>query len=90
MLSKDNLDLSKIMTYIDQAIVYEKYSREIFEDLLQRHAKSVELIRAYGLLLRDIYRDDDMALSLFDQANDIEQQEKERKDKSIAKLNGNV
>ncbi|KAA6392108.1 MAG: hypothetical protein EZS28_012364 [Streblomastix strix] len=83
MLAKDNLDLSKIMAYIDQAIVNEKYARQILEDLLLRHPKSVELIRTYG-------RDDDMALQLFDKANDIEQQEKERTDRSTAKLNDNV
>ncbi|KAA6385156.1 MAG: hypothetical protein EZS28_019315 [Streblomastix strix] len=84
MLARDNPDLNKIMMYIDYAIVNEKLSKEIFEDLLRRHSNSVQLLRAYGFLLRDIYREDEMALQLINQANDIEMDEKERKNKSLA------
>jgi hypothetical protein len=44
------------MTYLDKAIVHERESREIFEDLMKSYPTSVQLLRAFGALMRDIYR----------------------------------
>ncbi|KAA6393288.1 MAG: hypothetical protein EZS28_011185 [Streblomastix strix] len=74
MLQRDNLDLNKIMQFFDKAIKYEKESREIFESLLKLHPASTQLLRAYGALLRDIYRDDETARHLFNEATTIEEE----------------
>ncbi|KAA6377245.1 MAG: hypothetical protein EZS28_027229, partial [Streblomastix strix] len=74
-LSREHLDLERIMTYLDKAIISELEAHAIFDELMKEHGTtSVQLLRAYGSLLRDIYRDDDSALAMFNEANAIEEE----------------
>ncbi|KAA6378319.1 MAG: hypothetical protein EZS28_026154 [Streblomastix strix] len=74
-LSKQNLDLVRIMHYLDNAIQNEYESHNIYDELIKEHgATSVQLLRAFGALLRDIYRDDDTALTMFNEATAIEEE----------------
>ncbi|KAA6390074.1 MAG: hypothetical protein EZS28_014398 [Streblomastix strix] len=73
LLTRDNLDLERIMLFLDKAIIQERESRKVLEDLMKQYPSSVQLIRAYGALLRDIYRDDDDALAMFNVATSIEE-----------------
>ncbi|KAA6386823.1 MAG: hypothetical protein EZS28_017646 [Streblomastix strix] len=68
-----HLDLERIMYLLDKAIFWERESREIFEEQLKQHPGSIQLMRAYGALLRDIYREDDTALQLFNEATSIQE-----------------
>ncbi|KAK2944580.1 hypothetical protein BLNAU_20487 [Blattamonas nauphoetae] len=73
LLSKENMDLERIMLFLDKAIGFEKESREIYQQLLRQYPNSAQVIRGYGALLRDIYRDDDQAMLMFTEANVIEE-----------------
>ncbi|KAA6388576.1 MAG: hypothetical protein EZS28_015895, partial [Streblomastix strix] len=72
-LSRDNLDLVRIMNFLDKAIDNEFAAHDLFDDLMKTFSNSVEVLRAYGALLRDIYREDDTALMMFNEANAIEE-----------------
>ncbi|KAA6379151.1 MAG: hypothetical protein EZS28_025322, partial [Streblomastix strix] len=71
-LSKENIDLDRTMSLLDKAILHERLSREIFEELMKQHPNSISILRGFGALLRDIYRDDETALQMFNEANSIE------------------
>ncbi|KAA6380864.1 MAG: hypothetical protein EZS28_023609 [Streblomastix strix] len=60
------------MYFLDQCISYEKESRIKFEELLGLHPNSVKILRSFGCLLRDIFRDDNTALLLFEEAESID------------------
>ncbi|KAA6363998.1 MAG: hypothetical protein EZS28_040475, partial [Streblomastix strix] len=72
-LSRENMDLEQIMSLIDKAILHERDSREIYEELMKLHPNSISILRGFGALLRDIYRDDETALLMFNQATSIEE-----------------
>ncbi|KAA6367662.1 MAG: hypothetical protein EZS28_036811 [Streblomastix strix] len=72
-LTRENMDLERIMSLLDKAILHERESREIFEELMKLHPNSTTLLRGFGALLRDIYRDDETALLMFNQATSIEE-----------------
>ncbi|KAA6364711.1 MAG: hypothetical protein EZS28_039762, partial [Streblomastix strix] len=74
-LSKDNMDLERIMNLLDKAILHERESRLVFEELMKLHPNSTTLLRGFGALLRDIYRDDETALLMFNQATSIEEEQ---------------
>ncbi|KAA6382622.1 MAG: hypothetical protein EZS28_021851, partial [Streblomastix strix] len=73
LLTRDHLDLERIMMFLDKAITHERESRIILEDLMKQYPGSVQVLRALGALLRDIYRDDETALSMFNEATAIEE-----------------
>ncbi|KAJ4461320.1 putative PAS domain sensory protein FXL5 [Paratrimastix pyriformis] len=50
----------------------EAKAREYYELLLESHSNSVQVLRAYGSLLRDIYHDEDSARILFARADLLE------------------
>ncbi|KAK2951940.1 hypothetical protein BLNAU_13178 [Blattamonas nauphoetae] len=58
---------------LDKAIGFERDSRDVYQLLLHQYPNSAQVIRGYGALLRDIYRDDDTAVLLFTEANIIEE-----------------
>ncbi|KAK2943285.1 hypothetical protein BLNAU_21809 [Blattamonas nauphoetae] len=73
LLSKENMDLDRIMLFLDKAIGFERDSRDVYQLLLRQYPNSAQVIRGYGALLRDIYRDDDTAMLMFTEANIIEE-----------------
>ncbi|KAA6386999.1 MAG: hypothetical protein EZS28_017473 [Streblomastix strix] len=73
-LSRENMDLEQIMNLIDNAIIHERESRYIYEDLMKQNPNSTTVLRGFGALLRDIYRDDETALLMFNQATTIEEE----------------
>ncbi|KAA6374249.1 MAG: hypothetical protein EZS28_030224, partial [Streblomastix strix] len=72
-LSKENLDMDRIMNFLDKAIDNEYEAHNLFDELMKMNSSNVVVLRAYGALLRDIYRDDDTALMMFNEANAIEE-----------------
>ncbi|KAA6370157.1 MAG: hypothetical protein EZS28_034316, partial [Streblomastix strix] len=73
LLTREHLDLERIMMFLDKAIQHEREGRLILEELMKQYPGSVQLLRALGALLRDIYRDDETALSMFNEATAIEE-----------------
>ncbi|KAK2946379.1 hypothetical protein BLNAU_18740 [Blattamonas nauphoetae] len=73
LLSKENMDLDRIMLFLDKAIGFERDSRDVYQLLLRQYPNSAQVIRGYGALLRDIYRDDDTTMLMFTEANIIEE-----------------
>ncbi|KAA6379142.1 MAG: hypothetical protein EZS28_025331, partial [Streblomastix strix] len=73
-LSRENTDFEQIMNLLDNAIVHERESRLIFEDQMKQNPNSTTVLRGFGALLRDIYRDDETALLMFNQATAIEEE----------------
>lgn len=82
MLSKENLDLEKIQLFLEKAIKYEQEAHLTFSAMLKKYPSSAQLLRAFGALLRDIYRDDETATLLFTEANAIEDESLESIDES--------
>ncbi|KAA6398716.1 MAG: hypothetical protein EZS28_005754, partial [Streblomastix strix] len=74
MLTKETVDLDRVMQFLDKAIEHESEAHEIFDELLSVHSGSTHVLRSYGALLRDIYRDDETALMMFNEANAIEEE----------------
>lgn len=73
LLSKENMDLEKIMLFLEKAIVNEEEAHKTFQEMLKLNPNSIQLLRAFGALLRDIYRNDDTATMLFTEANMLEE-----------------
>ncbi|KAK2949850.1 hypothetical protein BLNAU_15245 [Blattamonas nauphoetae] len=73
LLSKENMDLDRIMLFLDKAIGFEKEAHEIYQSLLRQYPNSAQVLRGFGALIRDIYRDDDTAMMMFTEANIIEE-----------------
>ncbi|KAH7830119.1 uncharacterized protein MONOS_4271 [Monocercomonoides exilis] len=58
-----------------QVVASEAESRRCFEELLRAHPLNVQLLRMYGQLLMDIYREDETAALIFLHADQIEEEE---------------
>ncbi|KAK2964106.1 hypothetical protein BLNAU_637 [Blattamonas nauphoetae] len=73
MLSKEHIDLERIMQYLTRSIDAYWASRAEYNKLLDAYPNSTQVIRGYGCLIRDVQRDDDLAMTLFNTANSMEE-----------------
>ncbi|KAJ4461324.1 hypothetical protein PAPYR_2375 [Paratrimastix pyriformis] len=65
-------DQGRIIDLTTTIVDSEAKAREYYELLLESHSNSVQVLRAYGSLLRDIYHDEDAAKVLLSRADLIE------------------
>ncbi|KAJ4459726.1 hypothetical protein PAPYR_4115 [Paratrimastix pyriformis] len=73
LLLREKVDMSRIQTVVSNIVDREEAARASYERLLETHPNSVDILRSYGSLLRDIYRDDDQADAIFQRADQIEE-----------------
>ncbi|KAA6387804.1 MAG: hypothetical protein EZS28_016669 [Streblomastix strix] len=72
LLLKDNLDLNKIMKYLERTVKHASNARKVLMELIEEYPSNTQVIRQLGILLKDIEHSDDEAELLFVQANAIE------------------
>ncbi|KAH7832166.1 uncharacterized protein MONOS_957 [Monocercomonoides exilis] len=72
MLMKDNIDVNRSIRLLDLIVEHDMTANDEFTALLAVYPNSTQLLRAYGVHLRDIERDDETAMSLFSIAQQIE------------------
>ncbi|KAJ4461287.1 hypothetical protein PAPYR_2325 [Paratrimastix pyriformis] len=65
-------DQGRIIDLTAAIVDSEAKARQYYELLLESHSNSVQVLRAYGSLLRDIYHDEDAAKVLLSRADLIE------------------
>ncbi|KAK2943718.1 hypothetical protein BLNAU_21369 [Blattamonas nauphoetae] len=72
-LTAPNPRLNVILTLLHLIVDNEAKSRKIYEELLNTHPQSTQLLRQYAALLLDIYPDEDMADIILQRADQIEE-----------------
>ncbi|KAA6365154.1 MAG: hypothetical protein EZS28_039319 [Streblomastix strix] len=72
LLSKEIVDLDKVMKLLVKVVKYATKARQQLVDLIEANPLSTKIIRALGTLMRDIEHNVDEAQLLFEQANAIE------------------
>ncbi|KAK2963925.1 hypothetical protein BLNAU_1002 [Blattamonas nauphoetae] len=71
-LSKTSFDVERVMINLTKGIDSFTDARKQYKKLLQTYPTSGQVLRGYGSLVRDIERDDDLALTFFNQASRFE------------------
>ncbi|KAK2950937.1 hypothetical protein BLNAU_14127 [Blattamonas nauphoetae] len=88
LLSKENMDLHRVMLMMDKAIMYEKEAREGYRSLLKQYPASPQVLRGLGALMRDIFREDDAAILLFTEANLVEEDDTQQQQDNTSLMSG--
>ncbi|KAK2952044.1 hypothetical protein BLNAU_13026 [Blattamonas nauphoetae] len=72
LLSKDNIDMDRVNVFLNKGISAYWKANVVYLALLEAYPNSTQVIRGHGSLIRDIERDDDLAMSMFNHANALE------------------
>ncbi|KAJ4460024.1 hypothetical protein PAPYR_3739 [Paratrimastix pyriformis] len=67
-------DMRGLPPLLDSAVAHANTALEAYSSLLQSFPTSVPLMRAYGSLLQDLYGDTELSDSLFNQADQLEEE----------------
>jgi hypothetical protein len=71
-MEKHHVDYEKVVFFLNKAIDNEKLAHNELKHLIENYPNSVSVLRLFGSLLRDIYRNDDDAIDYLTYASEIE------------------
>ncbi|KAH7826403.1 uncharacterized protein MONOS_4221 [Monocercomonoides exilis] len=72
-LLRPKINIEAIPIVLNRIATNEMIARKSYEELMATHPNNVRVLRGYAALLREIYRDDDTAETLMQQAEQIEE-----------------
>ncbi|KAH7827431.1 uncharacterized protein MONOS_6502 [Monocercomonoides exilis] len=76
-LMRPKINFEAIPVLLIRLVNSEKAASQCYEELLVMHPNNVQVLRGYGSLLHDIYRDEDAADVYFQRAEQIEEESSE-------------